>query len=180
MNPGGVYTAFVENSSNIVKLKAFSSAWDYNYYWFYKSHDTAVANELGEIWVSIEELNDSLAGATYALSIEPYVGESSEGTKDTPVLLTVGDLPFSGTVGYINSHYKITGLSPNTSYEIKLDNSSNEVRMRAYANDTFAGYLCDTSSGNVCQATTNTFGEIWLEVYGKTSKNGATYNLTIQ
>jgi len=142
------------------------------------------SNGSGEIWVKVSG-NNTKAGATYSLTISDYMGLPSEGSQDLPMKLIYNtDFPHSGSVNILTSYYKITGLSPDTIYDISLSSVSAPVHLNVYSSHSWSSNECSIATtiftGKVeCSTMPNSEGVLWVKVSGSSTSSGAEYNLNV-
>jgi len=184
LNPGSLYTIFITENTDYVSLKTTTTPWSYTTHsnWTTHSfHNKEIADENGAIWISITNSSTSSGGATYTLNVEPYSGKESEGSLETPHMVTFDSTPYNGTVGSYSSYYRITELTPNTAYTITLDNYSDDVYMKVFSDDSFNQVGCPSwSDTRSCTAITNESEALLIEVSGRAILNGATFSLSAE
>ncbi len=137
----------------------------------------------GNLWLDIEGQN-SIAGVTYQISAVLYVGPASEGSLSQPLPLAFDtQLPYAGSVNPRSSYYQITGLQTNTDYVINLNDITDSVWLSVYSHAEFTSSIeCSawgkSGSETRCLAKTDGDGSLWLNIEGRNSIAGVTYQIS--
>jgi hypothetical protein len=101
----------------------------------------------------------------------------------SPVDIT-GLLPYGGTTVVSGSFYRITGLTPGTVYTVSMTELTAGGQLRVYSDAAFST-LEDSSNGGVnlpevCQATANPSGILYINADVDNSNRPTTYNVRVQ
>jgi len=143
-----------------------------------------IANNNGNLWVKVEG-NLASEGATFELNLTNYSGEISEGSIETPknIVFDGTSLNYFGKASPIGSFYKMTQLAAETDYTITLSNASDNTGLKVFATPYTNPVICDygywESNNKTCVVTSNTEGNVWLNVTAGFAQQGSTFNLTI-
>jgi hypothetical protein len=134
----------------------------------------------GELYIRAQNVSGQ-PGATYTVDvIDPPV---AEGSVASPVDIT-GLLPYGGTTVVSGSFYRITGLTPGTVYTVSMTELTAGGQLRVYSDAAFST-LEDSSNGGVnlpevCQATANPSGILYINADVDNSNRPTTYNVRVQ
>jgi hypothetical protein len=74
------------------------------------------------------------SGVTYNISVTPV--PITEGKVPSSMVLASSSLPYKGQVGEFESNYTITGLSPNTYYQVLMNDITGYVALQTWSNGT--------------------------------------------
>ena len=137
----------------------------------------AQANANGEFWVVADgQWTDT--GAQLQLSVPAAAPVRLDGTIAFP-----GGSPRSGSVGVSESFYKVSGLAPGSSYEVRISNLSADIDVEVFGDVYQFNALCASyESGTVddsCTASPNAAGELFVEIDGLSSPSGGNWTLSL-
>ena len=127
---------------------------------------TFTADANSQVWIRVD---GSMAlmdlGAKYAVLARRTV--QSQGSSSAPQIINSNtELPYRLSVDDSNdSYYKITGLSPDTTFLVSMEQYFNSPSVSIYPATGFSSYAaCSHNSNhyNHCSGTTNSSGELFL------------------
>ncbi|MEE8396627.1 MAG: hypothetical protein V3S29_11270, partial [bacterium] len=139
----------------------------------------------GNLWVKVDGSTTTF-GAAYQLTSAAYIGQASEGTGGAPISIAG---TFTGRASTVqaggNSFYKITGLTPSSSYTVTLSALSGGVDLDVYSTGFPVGFLCGGYQLGLttesCSAAANASGELYvLAAEGDITGAGSTFDLSVQ
>lgn len=193
LTPGQRYTVALNNVIYNPELNVYQhKSFDYpvctstHPTWEPEACDVA-ANFEGKVYVRVDANNGmtiSQIGAYYTIRVTPATGTELifEGYNDAPVNLT-GKLPYAGQVNRRSSLYTISGLTPGTRYEIRMNKPSADVQLWVFPGGQFynslctAGYYFSLPESKWCVAQAPASGMLNIEVPYVAA--GATYTLDV-
>ncbi len=137
----------------------------------------------GNLWIKVDGAA-AIEGATYSISMVPYLGLSAEGSKSSPALLVFeNDFPYEGTVSPVNSYYRFSGLEANTLYSISMDAWTDNVWFSVFDDNAWEMSICNSryKEGDIqaCVAASDSSGELLIMANGENAEEGATFNINI-
>jgi hypothetical protein len=180
LTPGQRYTVALGNVLYNPELKVYQhKAFDHpvctstNAAWAGESC-AAAGNFEGKLYIKVTANNGSnlnQMGAYYTISVTQAPGTELifEGYSDAPIDLT-GKLPYTGQINRRESYYTISGLTPGTKYEIRMDYPSADNQLSVFPDEAYSGPLCSASyyfsspTRKSCVATAPSSGSLYIEV----------------
>jgi subtilisin-like proprotein convertase family protein len=103
------------------------------------------------------------SGVTYNLSVTPVPITEGGGYQVPPVVLASSSLPYKGQVGgEFESNYTITGLLPNTHYQVFMNDITGYVALQTWSNGTGVTNCLspESQSSATCALHSDATGEI--------------------
>jgi len=76
------------------------------------------------------------SGVTYNLSVTPVPVTEGGGYQVPPVVVPASSLPYKGQVGEFDSDYTITGLRPNTYYQVFMNDITGDTELQTWSSGT--------------------------------------------
>jgi len=137
----------------------------------------ALPDAAGNIWVKVY---GSGVGAQYTLTVSPA---TLDGWFTLPMELSYGT-PRVGIVDNNDSYYHVSGLTPNAEYLVRITGMSRDVDLLVYSFADFTGSNCwsqtrSSSGDEVCAATADSGGNLWINVDGNYVPYGYTATYTL-
>jgi hypothetical protein len=137
----------------------------------------APASGSGELWVTVDG-QWTRAGASFAFAVPLAPPMELAATLAYP-----GGFPYAGSVAVAKQFFKVTGLKPGASYEVRISDLSADIDLEVYADQYDYGSICESFlDGRVddfCAASSTGAGELFIEIDGETTRTGGTYTLTV-
>lgn len=170
LTPGNNYQIRLTDVTETVYMNAYSDAGYTNKLCFFDSTVCdAAANSSGEFYIRVDgyrNMND--AGGYYTLDVYPL--PSGEGSASAPVTMT-RQMVHTGSQGQNAdpSYYKISGLTPHSSYRTMVKNMSANTEILVFGNANYQYTLCESTTWNTafgCSAAANDAGELYFKVQG--------------
>ncbi len=185
LTPGALYQPTLDNPSSDVDLLVYAdpSATETAQVCVSQQGGTepescmAQANASGELWV-VADGQWTDGGAQFDLTAPAAAPVKLDGTIAFPA-----GLPRSGSIGVGEAFYKVTGLTPGASYEVRISNLSADVDVEVYGDVYQFNSLCASfkpgTVDDACVAAASTAGELFVEVDGESTRSGGQYTLSV-
>lgn len=126
----------------------------------------AVSNSYGELYIHIDGYWDrSQSGSYFDINVRTL--PKAEGSVDTPVVIGTGYYQGQHAGAPSSSYYKVTGLTPNRSQRVAIQNDSVTTEITLYGAPDYKYELCrvDTGFGPTgCSAAANSDGELYIKI----------------
>jgi len=146
----------------------------------------ALSDKNGTIWLTIDGSYSDI-GSEYSLEIKSHSGILSEGRLGKPhnLLYTQDGIIHSGTSYIESSYYKISGLYPNSYYDVSIlgddifgrYNVSNSV---PHFGSRCSGFFHRNSTESTCKILTSETGNIWINILGLGDEKGITFDISLK
>lgn len=138
---------------------------------------TAPASAAGELYLAVDG-SWTEEGSSFKL-----VTVTATPVVTKAVLAFPAQLPVPGTVDRNEVDYKVTGLTAGESYVVRISGLTDDADLEVYSDAYLFASACSSyKSGKVddfCTAAANAAGELFVEVDGGSTANGASFTLAV-
>jgi len=191
LSVGKNYTINVKNLENVVQMLIYDKPNFQGHHaglecnQVYSGICFASSDENGNLWIEISPESRNV-GITFDLEVGIYSGPESQGSKTSPLALALNnsELIYAGSASPAGSFYKISNISSNTDYSIRLSNPLNNLHFIVYDED-YKIKICEKHineySKNRCKITSDETGFLWLYVEDDSHLySGSTFSINIK